>query len=106
LVRIRHCTCNGGGSMDRQGVNCMRAVLVPMLASVLVLGLSIDLCASASAATVHRLRARPHALVEREPGAPVPSAAAGSGRFAVPGWSDQSTRRWLDNASALVGVGG
>ena len=27
-------------------------------------------------------------------------------RFAVPGWSNGSTERWLDNASALVGVGG
>lgn len=83
----------------------MRAVLVPMLASVLVLGSLIGLCAPASAAPVHRLRARSHPVVDGGPAATAPSAAPGA-RFAVPGWSDESTRRWLDHASALVGVGG
>jgi len=27
-------------------------------------------------------------------------------RFAVPGWSDEATARWLNNASSNVGRGG
>lgn len=88
----------------------MRCGLTPIstrfLTSVLILGSLIDWCASASAAPVHRMRARPHPAVEARSGATVPSAAAGASRFAVPGWSEESTRRWLDNASELVGVGG
>ena len=68
--------------------------------SVLALGLLITLCASANAATVHRskpgtvhLRPRQHFIVPPSPGATTP-------RFAVPGWTDEQTRRWLDNASA------
>jgi hypothetical protein len=87
---------------DRQGVNKMRSVL----ASVLVVGLLIALGASANAATVHRLRARPHVTVDPSQGVIAPNAPAGTSRFAVPGWSDESTRRWLDNASALAGSGG
>jgi hypothetical protein len=29
------------------------------------------------------------------------NAAPGTPRLAVPGWSDEDTRRWMDNASAL-----
>jgi hypothetical protein len=63
--------------------------------SVLALGLLITLCASANAAKVHRTshaRTRPHVVV--------PSQGATTPRFAVPGWSDDATRRWLDNASS------
>lgn len=76
-----------------------------ILASVLVLGALVASCASANAATAHRQRARPH--VTAGPGqVTAPGAPAGTARFAVPGWSNGSTERWLDNASALVGVGG
>ena len=79
--------------------------LASILASVLVLGALVASCASANAATAHRQRARPH--VTANPGqVTAPGAPAGTARFAVPGWSNGSTERWLDNASALVGVGG
>jgi hypothetical protein len=63
--------------------------------SVLALGLLITLYASANAATVHRTshpRTRQHVIV--------PSQGVATPRFAVPGWSDEATRRWLDNASS------
>ncbi len=74
--------------------------------SVLALGLSIALCASANAVPVHRFRARPHAAVDPSHGVTTSAAPTPGARFAIPGWSDESTRRWLDNASSLVGVGG
>lgn len=77
-----------------------------VLASVLALGSLIALCASAHAATVHRARARAHVVVDPRPVVTAPNAPAGTSRFAVPGWSNEDTRRWLDNASALAGVGG
>lgn len=69
----------------------MRAVL----ASVSAIGLLMTLCASADAATRHRTFHAPahHQVVVPAQGAPAP-------RFAVPGWSDDATRRWLDNASS------
>ena len=75
-------------------------------ASVMFFGLLAAMGVSANAATAHRQRARPHVTVDPGPGVAAPSAPSGTSRFAVPGWSDESTRRWLDNASALVGVGG
>jgi hypothetical protein len=66
--------------------------------SVFAAGLLITLCASASAAgarpprTVH-LQARQYVLVR-------PSQNVGTPRFAVPGWTDGQTQRWLDNASS------
>jgi hypothetical protein len=78
-----------------------------VLASILALGLLIGLCASASAAPVHRSRARSHTAVGPSQGITTPTAAPTPGaRFAVPGWSNESTERWLDKASSLVGVGG
>jgi hypothetical protein len=74
--------------------NRMRTVLT----TVLVLGLTTGCCAPADAASAHRLRARPHGTVN--PGQGV-NAAPGTPRLAVPGWSDEDTRRWMDNASAL-----
>ncbi len=63
--------------------------------SVLALGLLITLCASASAATVHHSKPR-HVIVRPSQGVtPAPGA-----RFAVPGWTDDATRRWLDDASS------
>ena len=67
--------------------------------SVLALGLLITLCASASAATVHHSKPR-HAIVRPSQGVTAPGA-----RFAVPGWTDDATRRWLDDASRLWGQG-
>ncbi len=61
--------------------------------SVLALGILITLGTSANAATVH-LRTRQHVLVRPSQGLSPPA------RFAVPGWTDEATRRWLDNASA------
>jgi hypothetical protein len=61
--------------------------------SVLAVGLLIALSGSANAATVH-LRVRQHVIVRPSQDLSAP------GRFAVPGWSDDATRRWLDNASA------
>ena len=65
--------------------------------SVLVLGLLITLSASADAATVHRakpleghLRAGQRITVSKV--------------YAVPGWTDEETRKWLNNASAASGL--
>lgn len=58
--------------------------------SVLALGLLIALCASANAAKVHH--AKPHAghLRSAQP-------VAVSKGYAVPGWTDEQTRNWLDS---------
>jgi hypothetical protein len=66
--------------------------------SVLALGVFITLCASADAATALRSKPperhlRPHQGV---------TAPAG---YAVPGWTDQQTRKWLYNGSAAAGLG-
>jgi hypothetical protein len=58
------------------------------------LGLLIALGVSANAAPVHHHRARHHVIIRPDQGVPA------TGRFAVPGWSDEATRRWLDNASS------
>ena len=64
--------------------NAMRSVLVLGLA----LGLLITLCASASAAPVHRSKPREGHL---RPGQPdtLPKG------YTVPGWTDEQTRQWL-----------
>ena len=64
--------------------NAMRSVLVLGLA----LGLLITLCASASAAPVHRAKPREGHL---RPGQPdtLPKG------YTVPGWTDEQTRQWL-----------
>jgi hypothetical protein len=66
--------------------------------SVLALGLLIALCTSADAATTHRAHARPHPSVSPSEGVTAPTAP---GHYAVPGWSDEDTRRWLDGAGSL-----
>jgi hypothetical protein len=68
----------------------MRYVLAPVAA----LSLFITFCAAANAATAHR---RSH-LRAHEP--VVAPQGAGAPRFAVPGWSNGDTERWLDNASS------
>ena len=68
--------------------------------SVLAFGLSIMLLAPANAATMHRAKSRAnppaqtHIIARPDPGATPPV------RFSVPGWSDEQTRRWLDNATS------
>jgi hypothetical protein len=89
--------------VDRLGVDKMRSVP----ASVLALGMLIAFGVSANAAPIHRPRARPHATVSpNQVGATAPTDPAPGMRFAVPGWSNDDTQRWLDKASSLVGVGG
>jgi hypothetical protein len=67
--------------------------------SVLALGLLIMLCASADAATVHHFhQSKPH-IPWSEPVTVVPK------RFAVPGWTDEETEKWLYNGSAGSGLG-
>lgn len=67
-----------------------------MMRSVLVLGLSISLCASANAATAHR--AKPPAGRLR-PGHPVTVPKGEAKSYAIPGWTDEETRQWLDSAT-------
>ncbi|EJN14911.1 hypothetical protein PMI42_01532 [Bradyrhizobium sp. YR681] len=71
--------------------------------AVLAMGLLIVLCTTANAATAHRFRAHhPHNPAVDRPDVDVHSRA----RFAVPGWSDEATQRWLNSASSNVGRGG
>lgn len=66
-----------------------------LLAVVSVVGLWIVLSASASAATAHRAsHLRAHQPVV------APGQGEAAPRFAVPGWSNGDTERWLDNASS------
>jgi hypothetical protein len=65
---------------------------------ILILALSIASCAVANATPVHHPRARAHVSVNPAPGVAAPGATA---RIAVPGWSEEDTRRWLDNAGSL-----
>jgi hypothetical protein len=67
--------------------------------AVLAAGLLITLCASASAAPVHRSQPREGHL------RPVQGVTAPAPRFAVPGWTDEETRQWLYNGSAGSGLG-
>jgi hypothetical protein len=66
--------------------------------SVLALGLFISLCVSAHAATVHRSR-QPAGHLR-----PVQRVTVPSG-YAVPGWTDEETRKWLYNGSSAAGLG-
>ncbi len=75
----------------------MRSMLA---GSLLAFGLLLALSESANAAPAHRLRARPHVIAtpgQVNPGSAV--SAPNGARVAVPGWSDEDTRRWLDKAS-------
>jgi hypothetical protein len=75
--------------------------------SVFALGLLIALCASANAATVHRstvpLRTRQHVFVP-----PTQLIAPGQGvatpGYAVPGWTDEATRKWMDNNNSCSSI--
>jgi hypothetical protein len=96
--------------MTNTGANTMRSVLALRLA----FGLSIiALCASTGAATAHRfkpyhahLRAGPRGAVLRgyySEGYDPAQGAVGPRHFAVPGWTDQETSKWLYDASAGSG---
>jgi hypothetical protein len=60
--------------------------------SVLVLGVLLTLSVSATAVTVHR--SKPHEGDLR----PAQRVTVPKG-YAVPGWTDEQTRYWLDNAT-------
>jgi hypothetical protein len=77
----------------------------PVLAMVvgLSLGLSIGWWAAADAATVHRSKPSRIHLPARQWGVTAPGQPPD--RFALPGWTDGQTQRWLDNASAGSGLG-
>jgi hypothetical protein len=66
--------------------------------SVLALSLLIALCISATAAPVHRSKRLGGRLRPSEHGTILRS-------YAVPGWTDEQTQRWLDNATASAGLG-
>ena len=68
-----------------------------VVASVLTLGLLVTPSVSARAATVHRPL---HPRVHRHVFVPAPTHGEIAPHFAVPGWSDGDTERWLDNASS------
>ena len=67
-----------------------------MMRSVLALGLWITLCASANAATAHRAKPPERQL---RPGQPVAVPKGHANSYAVPGWTDEETRQWLDSAT-------
>jgi hypothetical protein len=75
--------------------------------SILALGLLTALCGQADAATAHRAKPRtvylqaPEHVIVRPSQDVTPPA-----RFAVPGWTDEETRRWLDNANSRSSCGG
>jgi hypothetical protein len=65
--------------------------------SFLAAALLVTLCASADAATVHRFRAPAYGH-QRSAVRPAPNVTAPA-HFALPGWTDEQTQEWLDNAS-------
>jgi hypothetical protein len=65
--------------------------------SALALGLLIALCVSANAATVHRSKKPPEDHLRPGQSVTVPKG------YAVPGWTDEQTRYWLDSASGPKG---
>jgi hypothetical protein len=71
--------------------------------AVLAIGLLMVLCSAANAAPAHSALAHhPRTPAIDRSGADVNPRA----RFAVPGWSDEATERWLESASSNVGRGG
>jgi hypothetical protein len=69
--------------------------------AVLVFGLLVALCASSEAATLHRSKPPARHLPSVYERA-IPHVTAPKG-FAVPGWTDEQTRYWLDSASGPKG---
>ncbi|MBO4224767.1 hypothetical protein [Bradyrhizobium neotropicale] len=64
----------------------------------LCLGALIVLCAAADAATVRRVRHPERHFRLEQPVVPSPPKG-----FAVPGWTDEETRQWIDGASGPKG---
>jgi len=65
---------------------------VSALSLLITLSVSVD-AATVSGAKPAYVRTRQHVIVRPSPGVANPE------RFAVPGWTDEATRRWLDDAS-------
>jgi hypothetical protein len=66
--------------------------------SVLALGLLTAWCASAEAAGTRHIPENPRVVVRPTQGAASPGA-----RFAVPGWTDEQTQHWLNEATSCAG---
>jgi hypothetical protein len=84
VISVRDATC--------------RSTMYAVLALSLAASFSFAACAPAKATSIHR--ATPERY--RAPRLVIPPShgAASQAQFAVPGWSDEETRRWLDNASS------
>jgi len=98
-------TADCGGAACLPDKNGDRFVGAKAMRSVLALGLLLALGASTDAATAHRAKprhffVRPSQLIVRRS-----QGVTGGARFAVPGWSDEQTRQWLDSATSCVGCG-
>jgi hypothetical protein len=65
---------------------------------IFALGALVAFAGPAGAATARRSPAHRHIILAPDKGARAPSATS---RFAVPGWSDEDTRRWLNGAGSL-----
>jgi hypothetical protein len=69
--------------------------------SILALSVLTILCTSADAATVRHSRPIRH-RPPPEHAVPPPDVRRG---YVVPGWTDEETRKWLDDATRMVGRG-
>jgi len=81
-----------------------RRCLSETMQCVVALAVLIAFCASASAATVRHARPHGHSRSTQRITVYPDQRLAGPRRFAVPGWSDEQTRQWLDNATAAAGL--
>ena len=81
-----------------------------VLASSLFLSLLVALFTSVDAAPAHHSRSAQHMRAPRnvivDPGSSATPTVTPPARFAVPGWTDEETRRWLDNAHSCSSCGG
>jgi hypothetical protein len=71
---------------------------------VVALAVFMALCALASAATVRHTRPHGHSRSTQRITVYPDQRLAAPRRFAVPGWSDEQTRQWLDNATTAAGL--
>jgi hypothetical protein len=67
---------------------------------VLALGLLMTLCVFANAATTHHRSKRPEGHFR-----PIQRVTIPTTGYAVPGWTDEQTGYWLDNATVAAGLG-
>jgi hypothetical protein len=87
------------------GTNTMRSILASRLALGLLI---ITWCAAADVATAHRFKPRQgHVRLGQHvtvfPGYAPPQPAPAAKSFAVPGWTEEETLKWLHNGSAGSG---